>query len=186
MTIPPRRERTHARLLECALSLFEAQGFEATTTAQIAAAAGVTEMTFFRHFASKELVATTDPYDPLIADAVGAQPRDVAPLVRAARGVQQALGAVSEPEVDLVRRKVRIIARSPTLRASTVRSNEATETSIRDQLIADGALALEARVAAAALLAALTAALFEWAQVDGLSLRDTIETALLTLAGPDD
>ena len=48
------RERTRARLLAAALDLFARQGYERTTVAQIAAAAGVTEMTFYRHFGSKE------------------------------------------------------------------------------------------------------------------------------------
>ncbi|HLR97659.1 MAG TPA: TetR/AcrR family transcriptional regulator [Jiangellaceae bacterium] len=183
MVVSSRRERTHERLIECALSLFETQGFETTTTAEIAAAAGVTDMTFFRHFPSKELVVTTDAYDPAIADGVAAQPRGSPPLVRAVRGVGQALHAMSEPETDLVRRRVRVIAGSSALRAGTVRSNEATETRIRDQLVEDGAPALEARVAAAALMAALTAALLEWAQDDRASLRAAIESALHTLEG---
>ncbi|WP_256838833.1 TetR/AcrR family transcriptional regulator [Ornithinimicrobium faecis] len=179
-----RRERTHERLLTCALALFEAQGFESTTTAQIAAAAGVTEMTFFRHFASKARVVTTDPYDPMIADGIATQPHGLPPLVRAARGVGQALRTMSEPETDLVRRRVRVIAASPALRASTFRGHEATETRIRDQLITDGAPEMEAHVAAAALMAALTAALFLWAQDDELPVRTAVEAALLTLAGP--
>lgn len=180
-----RRERTHERLIECALSLFETQGFDSTTTAEIAAAAGVTDMTFFRHFPSKELVVTTDPYDPAIADGIAAQPRGDPWLVRAVRGVGQTLRTMSEPETDLVRRRVQVIAGSSALRASTVRSNEATETRIREQLIEDGAPALEARVAAAALMAALTAALFEWAQDEQVSLRAAIESALRTLEGFD-
>src|SRR5690625_2296965 len=107
MTASSRRERTRERLMECALTLFETQGFESTTTAQIAAAAGVTEMTFFRHFPSKMLVVMTDPYDPAIVDGVAAQPRDIPPLARAARGVGQALRAMQEPETELVRRRVR-------------------------------------------------------------------------------
>lgn len=184
MTTSSRRERTHQRLIECALELFESQGFEETTTSQIAAAAGVTNMTFFRHFPSKDLVVTTDPYDPALVDAVAAQPLNYPPLVRAVRGVRQALQAMSEPETDLVRRRVRVIAESPTLRANTVSTNEATEFRIRDQLITDGASALEARVAAAALLAALTAALLEWAQHEQATLRSTLEAALNTLEEP--
>ena len=47
-------ERTRERLLAVALDLFAARGYHATTAAQIAAAAGVSEMTFFRHFPAKE------------------------------------------------------------------------------------------------------------------------------------
>lgn len=180
-----RSDRTRARLLQRALELFEAQGFERTTVAQIAAAAGVTQMTFFRHFASKELVVLTDPYDPAIAESIAVQPRDAAVLVRAVGGVRAALGALSEPEMAMVRRRVRIIAGSPGLRAGLGGLNAGTQARIGDQLIADGASVLVARVAASALLAALTAALFEWASDDDLLLAVAIEAALRTLEGRD-
>ncbi|MDN5913626.1 MAG: TetR/AcrR family transcriptional regulator [Pseudonocardia sp.] len=48
-----RREATRVRLTELALDLFARQGFEDTTAAEIAAAAGVTERTFFNHFTTK-------------------------------------------------------------------------------------------------------------------------------------
>ena len=41
------------RLEAAAMSLFERQGFAGTTVPQIAAAAGLTTRTFFRHFADK-------------------------------------------------------------------------------------------------------------------------------------
>ncbi|SFA93242.1 transcriptional regulator, TetR family [Amycolatopsis marina] len=182
----PRHRRTHARLIECALDLFEVQGFEQTTVAQIVAAAGVTEMTFFRHFASKELVVLSDPYDPAIADAVAGQPVDDPALVRAVRGIRQALSGLSEPESELVRRRVRIIAGSAALRASSAGVNAATEARIGDQLIADGAPVLVARAAAAAVLAVLTAALFEWARDERLTLRAAVDVALRTLEARDD
>ena len=51
--VTARTLRTQARILETALDLFERQGYNATTTAQIADGAGVTQMTFFRHFPTK-------------------------------------------------------------------------------------------------------------------------------------
>ena len=47
---------TRERLRDAALELYTAQGFDDTTVAQIAAAVGVTERTFFRHFADKREV----------------------------------------------------------------------------------------------------------------------------------
>src|SRR5665648_542403 len=86
----PRAERTRARLQACALELFTAQGYDATTVEQIATAAGVSHMTFFRHFPTKESVLLEDPYDPLIGEAVRTQPTDLPPLerVRRDRGLQ--------------------------------------------------------------------------------------------------
>lgn len=180
-----KRERTRAHLSACALELFERQGFEQTTVAQIAAKAGVTEMTLYRHFPAKELLVLDDPYDPLIAAAVAEQPRSRAPIVRVVNGLRAAWRRLPEPAGDVVRRRVRIVAASPALRAAAVRNNESTEQLIARQLVADGTDALPARVAAAATLAAVTTALFEWSEQDDASLADVIVTALDTLVGRD-
>lgn len=180
---PGRRERTRARLLACALDLFEKQGFDQTTVAQIAHAAGVTQMTAFRHFPTKDSFVVDDPYDPFIAAAVAAQPRTLAPLARAVAGVRDAWRRVPEPASELVRRRVRIAAATPSLRAAIAANNAATEAVLVDQLVADGAPALAARVAAAAVLAGITAALLEWAPREDLLLGDVVAAALDTLEG---
>lgn len=173
-----RRERTHGRLIECALGLFERQGFEQTTVSQIASSAGVTEMTFFRHFAGKGAVVTADPYDPLIVAAIAAEPTDHPPLVRAIRGLHEAFGHLPDSAVEELRRRVKIIAKSPTLRANTVHHNESTEVGVRDQLIADGATPFVAAISAASLMTALTTALYWWAEVGQEPLDVTVAAAL--------
>ena len=67
---PSKRERTLAALLGAGLDLFERQGYEQTTVAEIARAAGVTEMTFFRYFPAKEHLLLDDPYDPVLTAAI--------------------------------------------------------------------------------------------------------------------
>ncbi|MEV0395279.1 TetR/AcrR family transcriptional regulator [Polymorphospora rubra] len=179
---PGKRARTRDRLVACALDLFEAQGFEQTTVAQIAARARVSEMTFFRHFAGKEMVVLDDPYDPVIAEAVAAQPTALPPLIRVVRGLRTAFARLDEPADVTTRRRIRVVAASPALRAGMVRSNAATETAIADALIADGVASLPARVAAASVLAALTCALLEWATAeDGTALAAAVTTALDTV-----
>jgi AcrR family transcriptional regulator len=54
------REQTKDRLQTAALERFRRDGFAATSVADIAADAGVTERTFFRYFASKEAVLFQD------------------------------------------------------------------------------------------------------------------------------
>src|ERR1700758_3754790 len=48
-----RRVTSRAELEQVAFALFDAQGFEATTVDDIAAAAGIGRRTFFRYFPSK-------------------------------------------------------------------------------------------------------------------------------------
>lgn len=173
-----KRERTLAALLEAGLELFERQGYEQTTVAEIARAAGVTEMTFFRYFPAKEHLLLDDPYDPVLIAAIAAQPRELPPFLRAARGIRAAWRALPEPEAPIIRRRVRITAQTPSLRGAMWRSTGNTERAIIEQLVADGATPEVARVAAASVLAALVAGLFTWADEEHGTLADAIERAL--------
>lgn len=173
-----RRERTLARLLDSGLDLFEEHGYDQTTVAQIARRAGVTEMTFFRYFPTKESLLLEDPYDPLVVSAIASQPSGLPPFLRAARGFRSAWRSVPEPDQPMIRRRVRIAARTPSLRGATWNSTGNTEQAIVGQLVADGASAHDAQVAAAAVLAALVAGLFAWAEDESMSLGASIERAL--------
>src|SRR5664279_5575250 len=68
--VSSRADRTRDALQRCALELFLRDGYDATTVAAISRAAGVSQMTFFRHFPTKESVVLDDPYDPVIAEQV--------------------------------------------------------------------------------------------------------------------
>jgi len=53
---PPAEAQTRTRILSAALRLFASQGFDGTTTRDLAQAAGVAEGTLFRHFANKKAI----------------------------------------------------------------------------------------------------------------------------------
>ena len=65
---------TRAAIQRHALRLFREQGYEATTVGQIAGAADISESTFFRYFPTKEDVVRWDEFDPLLVEAIWAQP----------------------------------------------------------------------------------------------------------------
>jgi AcrR family transcriptional regulator len=176
-------ERTRLRIFETALRLFEADGYDAVTTARIAEAAEVSEMTFFRHFATKDALLLDDPYDPLIVAGIAAQPRDVPPLRRAAAGIRATWTAMPIEASEVVRRRLRL-ATSPSLRGAIARNSAETERVIVEQLVADGAPPRDAAVAAAAVVAALMAGLLFWAATDEGSLSDAIGAALDVLVAP--
>jgi AcrR family transcriptional regulator len=79
---------TRERLQATALQLFASRGYDQTTVAEIAAAAEVTERTFFRHFADKRevLFAGQDDFLGMFTGPIEAAPAETAPfdLVRLA------------------------------------------------------------------------------------------------------
>src|SRR5258708_23636222 len=72
--MPRSREKVRRRLQQAALELYGERGYELTTAAEIAAKAGVTERTFFRHFADKREVLFDG--DTLLGDALNSSVRD--------------------------------------------------------------------------------------------------------------
>jgi AcrR family transcriptional regulator len=163
-----RAQRTRDRLQGVALRLIDEQGFEQTTVEQIAQAAGVSHMTFFRYFPTKESVVLDDPFDPALGAAVAATPRDRPPLVRACQGLRAAVSALELPEEEQVRTRVRIGASSPALLAGMWANTVATQDVVAQALTTDPeeSPGLAARVAAAAAVGALTAAVLAWSSSD--------------------
>lgn len=170
---------TKALLQELAVTLFLEQGYDQTTVAQIAERAGVSAMTFFRYFPTKESVVFDDPYDPVIADLVAAQDPGLPALERVRRGLLAAWDAIPEPAADATRTRIALIASHPRLAAGVWENNRRTEDLIVTALMEDGVDRVEARVAVGACLGGLTAALLDWAlDPDGQDLRDRMTTAL--------
>ena len=75
-----------------ALALYGERGFEKTTVAEIAERAGLTERTFFRHFADKRevLFGGGDALQELIVRSVANAPASLAPIDAAAAGLEAA------------------------------------------------------------------------------------------------
>lgn len=161
------------------MELFLRKGFDATTVAEIAAAAGVSPMTFFRHFPSKEAAALDDPYDPLIADLILAQDASLPALERVRGGLLAAWQSVPEPTDRQTVDRIRLVAGHPGLRAAMWENNHRTEDLIARALIGAGVDRVEARVAAGACLGGLTAALLDWARSsENGGVGEQIRTAL--------
>ena len=99
------------RLEQAALALYGERGFDNTTVAEIAERAGLTERTFFRHFADKREVLFwgAGALQELLVDAVGAAPESAAPIEAVAVALEAA-GAVLQQRREFSRQRQKIIA----------------------------------------------------------------------------
>ncbi|MEV7978762.1 helix-turn-helix domain-containing protein [Streptomyces sp. NPDC086519] len=103
------------RLAEAALQLYSEQGYEQTTVAQIARQAGLTERTFFRHYADKrEVLFEGSPLQELIVTAVATAPPS-APLVDVLGAGLDAASAMFAGRREQVRRRQSVVAAHPEL-----------------------------------------------------------------------
>ncbi|WP_424529612.1 TetR/AcrR family transcriptional regulator [Sphaerisporangium viridialbum] len=86
-----KKHQTRLALIDAAFELFLAQGYEATTVDQIAAAVDVSPRTFFRYFGSKEDLALdfTVEYEELITTALVARPEGEPPLTALAEAFRE-------------------------------------------------------------------------------------------------
>jgi AcrR family transcriptional regulator len=182
-----KKTATRDRIRASALRLFREQGYDATTVEQIAAAAGVSHMTFFRYFPAKEDVALSDSYDPLIA-ALLAQTPAAWPLIRRIRtALLQGLGQVYDTSRDTMLAQNTLIVSTPALRERLWASQIATQQLILQALEGghDPQPSFQTRVTVAACLAAASTAVLTWVENDGHpELPALIEQAFDALTRP--
>ncbi|HEY1451104.1 MAG TPA: TetR family transcriptional regulator [Solirubrobacteraceae bacterium] len=101
------------RLMEAAFALYGERGFEHVTVVEIAERAGLTERTFFRHFADKRevLFAGAQALQELLISTVAEAPRALAPIDAAAMGLEAAATFIQEGG-ELAQQRQAIIAAS--------------------------------------------------------------------------
>jgi AcrR family transcriptional regulator len=176
-----KKTATRDRIRANALRLFGEQGYDATTVEQIAAAAGVSHMTFFRYFPTKEDVALSDSYDPLIA-ALLAQTPPTWPLTQRIRAaLLQGLAQVYDTDRDALLAQNKLIVSTPVLRERLWADQIATQRLILQAL--GPRPSFQTRVIVAASLAAASTAVLTWVENNGTpELPDLINQAFQTLS----
>jgi AcrR family transcriptional regulator len=99
------------RLEKAALELYSERGFEQTTVAEIAARAGLTERTFFRHFADKRevLFSGAGSLQELLVSTLASTPDSAAPLDAVAAALEAA-GALLQERRELAQQRQKVIA----------------------------------------------------------------------------
>jgi AcrR family transcriptional regulator len=190
-----RRSETQRVIQAHAVRLFTERGYDATAVTDVAEAAGVSPMTVYRHFPTKEDLVLVDQHGRLIAERIVAS-SSAQPLVRRIGGalIDSATtltggghgGALTANEQFLLAR-LRLMISTPALRAKHLDNHYALQQAIVDALgddATDPDAAFRSQVAASVCLAVMHTALVRWAEDDGRTeLPDVIARAFAAAFG---
>lgn len=155
-----------ARLLaDEALRQFLADGYDAVSTADIAAAAGVSQRTFFRHFATKDeaLFAPADQETTDFVNRLYAQPIELPVTDALAATIREHQDRWPPSDDDLAR--YRIVLATPSLIDASLAYQGRFESALADWIAQRHRRQpedLEVRVVAAALVAARRVVIDQW------------------------
>lgn len=169
------------RLEQAALALFLEQGFAETTVPQIAARAGLTTRTFFRHFADKrEVLFAGDESVPKLVQHLMAQAH---PDVRPVPLIISQLGPFAETVFgqrrDVLRRRHQIISTDQGLRERELQKKATLRASIIDGFVQRGTDELTATLAADLAMMVLGTALAQWLDSDRSAPLSTVIAMVL-------
>ena len=159
------------RLEAAALALYGERGFENTTVADIAARAGLTERTFFRHFADKREVLFwgAPALQEFLVSAV-ASAADSATPIEAVTVALEAAGALFEDRREYARQRQIVIAASAELRERELVKLAGLAGALADTLRRRGVSDRAASLAGEAGMAVFKVAFERW--VEQTNLRD--------------
>jgi len=171
------------RLAQVALELYAERGYEQTTVGDIAERAGVTERTFFRHFADKRevLFDGSETLQHTLVAAIAAAPAELAPLdvVGAAYG---AAAAVLDERRDHAVRRAGVVAANPSLQERELLKMATLTAAAAAALRGRGTPGPTATVAAEIGTAAFRIGFEAWvADPDSTPLADQVGAALAAL-----
>jgi AcrR family transcriptional regulator len=174
------------RLEKAALELFSEHGYEQTTVAEIAERAGLTERTFFRHYADKRevLFAGTPHFRENFVGTVVSAPESLTPL-QVVRAAAEAAGAALEEfrGRDFARARQRIIVANPELRERELIKLADIAMGMADALRARGVDDPDATMAAELGMAAFRVAFERWlTDAAERTLSELIEEALASVS----
>jgi AcrR family transcriptional regulator len=147
------------------LDLFAERGFEAATVAGIAERAGVTERTFFRHFADKRevLFAGQEQLVAVFVDAIAAAPADASLTDLLVAALDAGGGALQDVRGrDLARVRNEIIAANEQLLERELLKLARLSQAVAAALVARGVADVPARLAGDLVVSVLSTAFAEW------------------------
>jgi AcrR family transcriptional regulator len=158
------------RLTQAAYELYGERGYEQTTVAEIAKRAGLTERTFFRHFADKRevLFAGSEVLQELFVNTVADAPESVAPIDAVIAALEAAGTVLTDHEHS--RQRQSLIEANAELRERELIKLASLATAVSDALRRRGVPDLTASLAAEAGMAIFKVAFRRW--LDGTDDQD--------------
>jgi AcrR family transcriptional regulator len=179
------------RLQQAALKLYSDHGFEQTTVAEIARRAGVTERTFFRHFADKREVLFwgAGALQERVVSTVRSAPDSAAPIDAIAAALEAGAALLQERR-EFARQRQAIIAANPELQERELIKLATLASAIAEALRQRGVRDPSASLAAEAGIAVFRVAFERWInetdQRDFSQLiRESLEDLKAVTAGND-
>ena len=156
------------RLAKAAMTLYADQGFDQTTVAEIAARAGLTERTFFRHFADKRevLFYGQEMLQDLLVRTVADAPAS-ATAMGAVGAAFEAAGAVLQENPERVRLRDAIVSAHAELRERELIKLAALAAAVASALRDRGIPEPTASVAAETGVAVFKVAFARWVSESG-------------------
>jgi AcrR family transcriptional regulator len=151
------------RLEQAALALYGERGFEQTTVAEIAKRAGLTERTFFRHFADKRevLFAGAGTLQDLLVTTLASTPDSAAPIDAVAAALEAA-GALLQERREYSRQRQAVIAANAELQERELIKLASLAAALAGTLRRRGVAAPAASLAAEAGIAVFRIAFERW------------------------
>lgn len=185
-----RKVETRQVLQRQAIRLFQRDGYDATTMNAVAEAAGVSAMTVYRHFPTKEDLVIWDEYTPVSLDALVNSPADD-PLVRRIGHalIETATAAGTADHRDLLLARLQLMVDVPALRARHLDNQYATQNAIVTAICGDDPdpdQEFQTRAISGACLGATHIALVHWARTDGKQHLPTLIREALAATFPAD
>ncbi|MCS7478122.1 TetR/AcrR family transcriptional regulator [Umezawaea endophytica] len=152
------------RLQAAALDLFDEQGFERTTIAEIAQRAGLTQRTFFNHFTDKRevLFILSAELQQRIVQEIATCDDTTPPLDTVVRALEAVAETVLEQRRTVTARRHAVVTANPELHERELSKNAALTTAIATELHTRGHPRQTAFLAAGAAMLAQQAAFHQW------------------------
>jgi AcrR family transcriptional regulator len=175
------------RLRQAALELYGERGFDQTTVAQIAERAGLTERTFYRHFADKREVVFSGEVQRVLVSTIADAPASRT-AIEAVTAALDAAGAVLDERRDMTRRRQAVIAANPSLQQGEQIKYAMLAADMAEALRARGVEPLSAGLAADVGVAVFRAAFERWIDEDehrdfGRLVRGTLDKLAAVIGG---